>query len=181
MVVGCERAGLVAAVEGKDAEAVFVVVEKVYRLATEVGGVEAAPHGVVIEAGIAHADVVAHNVGVGAGIPAEEDMSVLVVDGAKTQRARRCGHIVLIEKADGQRGVGGGGDEVVDRVEADGAVEGIEVDGVGEGGDAGVLLLVGEQAEEAVGGGVVQSVPTEHSHLISDHGGLDKPKRLRRQ
>ena len=97
MIVRGERAGLIAAVESKDAETVFGSRELG---GTEIGGVESAPYGVEIAAGRTDTDIIAHNIGVGTGIPTEAYLTEGGVDAAKTQRAGCGGHIVLKENAD---------------------------------------------------------------------------------
>ena len=81
--VGGETAGPETAVEGKKAEGVLGAAVEVGR--TAVDGVETPPDGVVIEAGGAGTDVVAHDIGVGTGIPTEDDTAVFDLDSQITK------------------------------------------------------------------------------------------------
>jgi hypothetical protein len=109
VVIGSQWASLIAAVESEDAEIVFKIVEPIEQFGAKIGGVEPTPHSVVIKTRVAHTDIVAHDIGVGAGIPAEAYLSESSVDATKAQRARAGGHIILIEKTHGGRSVGDGG------------------------------------------------------------------------
>ena len=72
VVVWCKRTCLEATVEGQNAErelGLGILVESEI-LTAHIFGVQPTPHGVVVKARRAHADVVAHDIGVGTGIPA---------------------------------------------------------------------------------------------------------------
>ena len=130
VVIGRERAGLIAAVESEDAEAVLDGgIADILR--TEIGGAEAAPDGVVVATGAACADIVAHHISVGAGLPAEEDAPRQGIDRTETQGTGRSGEVVLMIEANGvgtqHAAVGHNGcNIIVDGVGTNGSAEGVE-------------------------------------------------------
>jgi hypothetical protein len=137
MIVRGERAGLIAAVESKDAETVFGSRELG---GTEIGGVESAPYGVEIAAGRTDTDIIAHNIGVGAGIPTETETPQEGVDTTKAKTTGRGGEIVVEEETAGvgidydsiiRNGEAGCGYVIMNRVGTDYAVEGVDIMGVG--------------------------------------------------
>ncbi len=174
-IVWCEGAGLGTAVEGKNAEGelglcVFVEGEV---FGAEVFGVEPPPDGVVVEARGTHADVVAHDISVGAWVPAEENAVEEGVDGAEAQGAGGRRDIVLVVESGSVGPEGGiaqqGGDAVADGVGTDDTMEGVGEVCVGKGGYGRESGLVGVTPEELIGRGAVDAVPTELPHMMACH------------
>lgn len=178
MIVGGEGAGVEAAVESEDAEAVLV--SGVECVGAEIAGVLAPPDGVEIKAGVAHTDVITQNVGVGAGVPSEEDEAV--ADGGDTEAAGGCGVGVGIVDAGGvgtQKSVGGEGFEVVVHgVVAEKPVKGVDIMGVGDGGDECEGALVGEMAIEIEGVDRGDGVPAEVAYMTAEGHSTGKTHRL---
>ena len=183
VIVGREGAGLITAVEGKDAEGelglcVFVKGEV---FAAEVLGVEPSPDGVVVAAGGAHADVVAHDIRVGAGFPAEAHAVEEGIDGAEAQRAGCCGDVVLIEKTCGVGGDGlrcgvAGEEAVAYGVGTDDAMEGVGIVCVGKGGQEREIGLVGETTIELIALDIGQTVPAQVAHMMAHDNGASETK-----
>jgi len=179
--IGCEGAGLETAVEGEDAEVVVLARIDGEGGGTEVGGVEPSPHGVEREAGGAHADAVAHDVGVGAGVPAEAEAAKEGVDGAKAEAAGSGGDIVLEEEAGGVGGEEGVGElgkhAVADGVGTDDAAEGVEIVGGEECGKGGKGLLSRITALHLVVQGLGDAVPAEATHMVVHYGNIGEAGR----
>lgn len=140
VIIRGERTGLETTVKSQNTERIGVGVGQVEVFGTQIGGVGASPDGIVVAARGTHADVVAHDVGVGAGIPTETETSQESVHTTKAKTTGRGGEIVLEEKTAGvgiecdsiiRSGEAGCGYVIMNRVGTDYAVEGVDIMGVG--------------------------------------------------
>ena len=109
-----EGAGLKATVESQNPKEILRVGGELGR--EEVGGVETAPDGVVVDARGAEADIIAYGIGVGGGIPCEADAVEDGVDCADAEGAGGGGDVVLIVDANGVGGEGASSGEGLDIV-----------------------------------------------------------------
>ncbi len=183
VVIGRERAGLIAAVEGEDAEAVLRSGAADF-LRTEIGGAETAPDGVVVATRAAATDVVAHHIGVGARLPAKADALFEGIDRTEAKGTGRRGEVVLMIETHGvgkQRGAirSDGLDIIVDRVGTDSSAEGVEEGGSRKSNDI-MILLARILPIEGVMLYVWHLVPAKEADMGRDHrGGLDAERALR--
>ena len=139
VIIRGERTGLETTVKSQNTERIGVGVGQVEVFGAQIGGVGASPDGIVVSARGTHADVVAHDVGVGAGIPTETETPQEGVDTTKAKTTGRGGEIVLEEETAGvgiecdsiiRSGEAGCGCVIMNRVGTDYAVEGVDIMGV---------------------------------------------------
>ena len=140
VIIRGERTGLETTVKSQNTERIGVGVGQVEVFGAQIGGVGASPDGIVVAARGTHADVVAHDVGVGAGIPTETETPQEGVDTTKAKTTGRCGEIVLEEKTAGvgikcegifSSGKAGCSYVIMNRIGTNYAVEGVDIMGVG--------------------------------------------------
>ena len=185
MIIRGERTCLETTVKSQNTERIGVGVGQVEVFGAQIGGVGASPDGIVVAARGTHADVVAHDVGVGAGIPTETETPQEGVDTTKAKTTGRCREIVVEEKAAGvgikcegifSSGKAGCSYVIMNRIGTNYAVEGVDIMGVGLAGNSNEITLAGVALVELIGTSLRYRVPEEFAHVVVNYNGMYEPE-----